>query len=55
MADLVDSGTELGVLQRNTETADRLRKRATSRLYEEQAAPKALEEKLPPLPGIRRL
>jgi hypothetical protein len=54
MRDLIDAGQDLSVLLRNRETAGMIEVRVRDRLIEEQLAPKALEEKLPLLPGIRK-
>jgi hypothetical protein len=51
---LIDAGQDLSVLLRNRETAEMIDVRVRDRLIEEQLAPKALDEKLPLLPGIRK-
>lgn len=54
MRGLLESGNDLGTLLRNTETAARLERRVKERLFEEQIAPRALDEKLPRFPGVRK-
>ena len=54
MRNLMDAGQDLSVLLRNRETAAMIEVRVRDRLIEEQLAPKALDEKLPLLPGIKK-
>ncbi len=50
----IESGQDLPLLLRNSDTADMLVRRIKERMHEEQLAPHALDEKLPLLPGVRR-
>lgn len=52
MRGLVTSGNDLGTLLRNSETSTVLEQRVRERLFEQQVAPKALDEALPKLPEI---
>ncbi len=53
MRSLVDGGTELSTLLKNTETSVLIERRVKERLFEQELAPKALDEALPKLPGIQ--
>lgn len=53
MRDLVGSSGDVGTLIRRPETAKEIARRVEVRLVEEKLAPKALDEKLPKLPGIK--
>jgi AIPR protein len=53
MRTLMENGADLPVLLRNVHTARTLELRTEERLFEEEQAPDALDEKLPRLPGIR--
>lgn len=50
----VESGQDLSVLLRNTDTASMLVSRVEEKMHEEELAPEALKEKLPLLPGVRK-
>lgn len=54
MRSLVEAGNELGTLLKNTETSVILERRVKERLFEQELAPKALDETLPLLPGIKK-
>jgi hypothetical protein len=49
---LIAQGADLTVLLRNVETSASIEQSVKERMYEEEQAPAALEEKLPRLPGI---
>lgn len=50
----MDGGADLATLLRNTETAEKIERRVKERMFEEELAPKALAEKLPTLPGVKK-
>lgn len=52
MRGLVDGGTELNILLKNSDTSVLIEQRVKERLFEQELAPKALDEALPRLPGI---
>lgn len=54
MRSLIEGGSELGILLRNSDTSALLEQRVKERLFEQQLAPKALDEALPKLPEIKR-
>jgi hypothetical protein len=54
MRDLIGGGGELSTLLRNSETAAVIEQRVKERLFEQQLAPKALDEALPKLPEITK-
>jgi hypothetical protein len=54
MRDLVRTGSDLGILLKTSETAADLESRVRERFAEDKLAPKALNEKLPLLPGIAK-
>lgn len=51
---LKHSGRDLGLILRSPDTNSELQKWVNEQMVEERLAPKALEEKLPKLPGIKR-
>lgn len=53
MRSLIESGSELGNLLKSADTAAVLEQRVKERLFEQEIAPKALDEALPRLPGIK--
>ncbi len=54
MRNLVGSGSDLGTLLRNADTSTLLEEQVRERLFEQEVAPKALDEALPKLPGISK-
>ena len=54
MRSLMEVGNELGTLLKNTDTSEILEQRVKERLFEQELAPKALDEALPLLPGIKK-
>jgi hypothetical protein len=54
MRELIRTGSDLAVLLKTTDTATELEQRVRERFAEDKLAPKALEEKLPLLPGIAK-
>lgn len=53
MRAMVQAGNEVGTLIRRPETGAEIRAGVTERLIAEKLAPKALDEKLAKLPGIK--
>jgi hypothetical protein len=54
MREFIRTGSDLGALLKATDTASDLERRVRERFAEDKLAPKALEEKLPLLPGIAK-
>ena len=54
MRSLIEAGNDLGTLLRNTDTSVVLEQRVKERMFEQELAPKALDEALPKLPEITK-
>ena len=54
MRTMVEAGTELPTLLKNTDTGETIERRVKERMFEQGLAPKALDETLPLLPGIKK-